>query len=69
MPKTADRNTKLAYAMLDYVAHCEDKDIDMTSKRTGNAVAKLIREFDGRETVELKYIHPHAGFLRGVRSK
>lgn len=67
MPRTTNKNVKLAYAILDYVAHCEDKDIDMTSKRTITAVAKIIREFDGRETVELKYIHPHVGFLRGIK--
>ena len=67
MPKTADRDTKLAYKILDYVAHCEEKDIDMTNKRMVNAVAKLIREFDGRETIELKHIFPHSGYLRGVK--
>lgn len=67
MPKTADKNVKLAYAILDYIARCEERDVDLTSKRTVNSVAKIIEEFDGRETVELKYIHPHVGFLRGVR--
>lgn len=67
MPKAADRDTKLAYVILDYIAHCTDKDIDMTSKRTVNSVAKIIREFDGRATVELKHLHPHSGFLRGIK--
>ena len=67
MPKTVDRNTKLAYAILDYVAGCGERDVDLTTKRTVNAVAKIIEEFDGRETVELEYIHPHAGYLRGIR--
>ena len=67
MPKTADRNTKLAYKILDYIARCEERDVDLTSKRTVTAVAKIIEEFDGRETVDLKYIHPHNGYLRGVR--
>ena len=68
MPNTTDKAVKLAYIILDYVAHCGEKDIDMTNKRTVNAVAKLIREFDGRSTVELSYLHPHAGYLRGIRS-
>ena len=67
MPKTADRNTKLSYKILDYIARCEERDVDLTSKRTVTAVAKIIEEFDGRGTVELKYTHPHIGFLRGVR--
>lgn len=67
MPKTADRDTKLAYKILNYIARCEEHDVDLTSKRTVSSVAKIIEEFDGRETVELKCIHPHVGFLRGVR--
>ena len=67
MPKTAVRSVKLAYAILDYIARCEERDVDITTKRTVNAVAKIIEEFDGRETVELKYIHPHVGFLRGIK--
>jgi len=67
MPKTADRNTKLSYKILDYIAHCEEKDIDLTSKKVVTAVAKIIEEFDGRETVELKYTNTHSGYLRGVR--
>ncbi len=67
MPKTADRNTKLAYAILDYIARCNERDVDITTKRTVTAIAKIIDGFDGRETVELKYTHNHSGYLRGVK--
>ena len=67
MLKTADRNTKLSYKILDYIVHCDEKEIDLTSKRVVNAVAKIIDEFDGRETVELKHTTRHSGFLRGVK--
>jgi len=66
--KTADRNTKLAYKIIDYVARCEEREVDLTSKRVINAIAKIIDEFDGRETVELKYTSHHSGYLRGITS-
>jgi len=68
MQKTADRNTKLAYKIIDYVVRCDEREVDLTSKRVINAIAKIIDEFDGRETVELEYTHPHAGYLRGIKS-
>ena len=67
MPKTADRNTKLAYKILDYIARCGEREVDLTSKRTVSSVAKIIEEFDGRETVELKHIRHHSGYLRGIK--
>ena len=68
MPNTADKNAKLSYKILDYIARCEEREVDLTSKRVVNAVAKIIDEFDGRETVELKYTHLHSGYLRGITS-
>ena len=32
-------------------------------------IAKIIEDFDGRETVELRYSHPHSGYLRGIQAK
>ena len=68
MPNTADKNVKLAYKILDYIARCEKREVDLTSKRVVNAVAKIIDEFDGRETVELKHMSQNSGHLRGITS-
>jgi len=66
MLKTADRNTKLAYKIIDYIVRCNEREIVLTDKIVVNAIARIIEEFDGRETVELKYTNIHSGFLRGV---
>ena len=31
------------------------------------AIAKIIEEFDGRETVDLYHTNGHKGYLRGIR--
>jgi len=67
MLKTADRNTKLAYKIIDYIVRCNEREIVLTDKIVVNAIARIIEEFDGRETVELKYTNIHSGFLRGVK--
>jgi len=67
MTEVANRNIKLAYKILDHIAHCEENGIDLTTKKVVTAVAKIIEGFDGRETMELKHTTIHSGYLRGVR--
>ena len=59
-----DRNTKLAYKILNYI-NGEGK--KLTDDRRIADIKVIIEEFDGREAVEFDGYRNHNGYLRGIK--
>ena len=63
MGDKSSREIRLAYKILDYVNGKVDGE-GLSDIKDVKKIAKIIEEFDGRETVSLHHIHPHRGYLR-----
>jgi len=74
MKDKGSKETRLAYKILDHVNQRLDAESTVEPMFCFDglddvkAIARIIKNFDGRETVELYHTHPHKGYLRGVNS-
>ena len=74
MKDKGSKETRLAYKILDYVNEWIIEQAEQPNKacliddiKDVKAIAKIIEEFDGRETVDLYHTNGHKGYLRGIR--
>jgi len=66
MKDKSSKEIRLSYKILDYI---NGEGGEFTDIKHVKKIAKIIEDFDGRETVELRYSHPHSGYLRGIQAK
>ena len=75
MRDKGSKETRLSYKIVDYINQRLDAESTgeaifcFESLKDIKAIAKIIEEFDGRETVDLYHIRGHKGYLRGINHK